>query len=84
MGNWTHAEIQALNWLNQPGTRTGTYTITIDRPFCRQCATSVPDLVDMLAQKGIHVEIRIQNKDGTLTDPLKKESPHGKGHTGCP
>lgn len=62
MGNWTHAEMQALHFLHRTGTP-GTYHLYIDRPCCPRCDASVPHAVAALRERGIIVNVHFMETD---------------------
>lgn len=80
MGNWTHAEVQALAWIGAHGAP-GEYTIIVDRPFCARCEGTVPKLLADLPDN-ISVRVVVQHADGTMEEVARTEAPHGKSK-GC-
>lgn len=81
MGNWTHAEIQALSWIRQHAQPGDEFTIFVDRPFCVRCESTVPQLLADLPD-GIKVTVKTQNADGSFDEVASTEAPHGKAK-GC-
>lgn len=83
MGNWTHAEVQALHWLSgeiaagrlSPN---GTYQLFIDRPFCARCESTVPQMLADLrrAHPNLNIEVRNQRTVGTQVQWEDSEAPH--------
>ncbi|HEY8946452.1 MAG TPA: RHS repeat-associated core domain-containing protein, partial [Polyangiaceae bacterium] len=63
MGNWTHAEIQALNHIRQTGQPGQTYDLFIDRPCCPRCDTSVPRALTDLSAAGVTVRVHYMETD---------------------